>query len=214
MIKQNKWKFILSSAAILLPVLVGILLWNYLPEQLPTHWGPNGAPDHYSSRAFAVFALPAFLLAVHWLGLFVTSKDPKNKDQNRKVFGLVWWICPVISAFVGSISYTDALGVSLPVGTIAFVLIGILFVFVGNYMPKCKQNYTIGIKITWTLNDEENWNATHRIAGKTWVIGGILCILFAFLPTSWQWIAFLILIPLVVLIPLIYSYQYHKKHSA
>ena len=213
MMKQNKGKLILSSAVTLLPILVGLLLWEHLPEQLPTHWGPNGTPDQYSSRAFAVFALPLVLLAIHWFCLFVTSKDPKNKDQNRKVFGLTWFICPLVSAFTATLMYTAALGISLPVISIAFALIGILFLVIGNYMPKCKQNHTIGIKIPWTLNDEANWNATHRLAGKTWVIGGILCIAFTFLPTIAKVIALLALLPLLILIPCLYSYFYYKNHS-
>ncbi len=214
MIKQNKWKCLVSSLVILLPVLVGLLLWNRLPEQVVTHWGADGNPDGYSSRAVAVFVLPLFVFAIHWLCLFFTAKDPKNKDQHRKVFGLVWWICPLISLFVGGITYATALGLTVPVGTAALLLMGVGFIIIGNYIPKCKQNHTIGIKISWTLADEANWNATHRIAGKVWVIGGILFILSAFLPQAWQAFAALILLPFLVLIPLVYSYRYYRTHSS
>lgn len=213
MLKNNRRALLLSSAIILLPVLIGLLLWNRLPQEVPTHFGPDGQADGWSSKPFAVFGLPAFLLAVHWVCLFFTAKDPKNETQHHKVAGLVLWICPVVSLFVAFVSYAAALGLDVNVSLIAMLLVGVMFVAVGNYMPKCKQNHTIGIKIPWTLNDEGNWNATHRFAGKVWVIGGLLFIVCAFLPPPVFVWAFLPLIFALVLIPTLYSYNYHKKHG-
>ena len=86
-----------------------------------------------------------------------------------------------------------------------------MFVIIGNYLPKCKQNYTIGIRIKWTLENEENWNATHRIVGKLWVIGGILLIISVFLPDFMiLWVMVMAIIVLVI-IPVLYSYMYYKK---
>jgi len=213
MLKNNRRTQLLSSVIILLPVLAGLLLWNRLPQEVPTHFGPDGQADGWSSRGFAVFGLPAFLLAVHWVCLFFTAKDPKNQGQNPKLFTLVLWICPVVSLFVAFVSYTAALGVNVNVSLVAMLLVGVCFIAVGNYMPKCKQNHTIGIKIPWTLNDEDNWNATHRFAGKVWVIGGLLAILCAFLPPLIIVWAFLPLLFALVLIPTLYSYNYYKKHK-
>ena len=56
-----------------------------------------------------------------------------------------------------------------------------MFIGLGNYMPKLKQNYTIGIKVPWTLNSEENWNMTHRMAGKVYVVAGVISIIIALL---------------------------------
>ena len=92
MIKRNKLKLIFSSILIFLPSVVGLLLWNRLPESMTTHWGADGNADGFSGKAFAVFGMPLILLAIHWLCIFFTTKDPKNKDQNHKVFGLVLWI--------------------------------------------------------------------------------------------------------------------------
>ena len=87
---------------------------------------------------------------------------------------------------------------------------GALFVVIGNYLPKCKQSYTVGIKIPWTLNDEENWNKTHRLAGFLWVIGGVVIMATAFLGTFWLF--FVVLIPMVI-VPFVYSYSLYKKSS-
>lgn len=87
-------------------------------------------------------------------------------------------------------------------------MLGILFIFIGNYMPKTKQNSTLGIKIFWTLNNEENWNKTHRFAGKVWVIGGFVMVFSMFRPDL-AIIAMLV----CVIIPIIYSYNIYKKHQ-
>ena len=211
--KNKKIKLIISSLVILLPIVFGLIFWNQLPERIATHWGPNGDPDGWSSRELAVFALPLFLFAIHWLCVLVTSKDPKNKDKNQKAQSLVLFIIPILSLLVNGVMYMSALGMSLRVEMIMPIFFGLLFIVLGNYMPKCRQNYTIGIKISWTLNSEENWNATHRFAGKLWMIGGALIMLGVFLPTTYIFVAFFAITTLMVIAPAIYSYNFHKKES-
>lgn len=211
MLKNNRWKLVVSSAVILLPILLGLIFWNEFPEHMTTHWGADGNADGWSGRPFAVFGPPLFILAIHWLCVFFTARDPKNKGQNKKVFGLVLWICPVISLFANGIVYSAALGREFNSGSVTFLFLGLLFVIIGNYLPKCKQNFTIGIKVKWALANEENWNATHRIGGKIWVAGGLLMIACVFLPErviSW---ALIVLLSVVALIPILYSWLYYKK---
>ena len=175
------------------------------------HWGIDGTVDMWCTRPVAVFALPLFVLAIHWLCIFATEKDPKNKGQNQKVFRLVLWITPLVSLLANGMVYVSAFGNVVLPSVFANLLMGVVFIIIGNYLPKCKQNYTIGIKIMWTLENEENWNATHRIAGKVWVIGGLVLIACAILPES---VAVLLLVPVITLlvaIPFVYSYRYHKK---
>ena len=95
--------------------------------------------------------------------------------------------------------------------TFLFAFLGILFVIIGNYLPKCKQNHTIGIKIVWTLNNEENWNATHRISGKIWVIGGLCTIVCLFLPIEIVPYLLLPIFLMMIIIPILYSYIYYRK---
>lgn len=210
MIKNNKWKLIISSVIILLPILLGFIFRNELPEQMTTHWGADGNADGWSSRLFAVFGLPLIILAIHWFCVFFTAKDPKNKGQNNKVFGLVLWICPALSLFANGIVYSAAFGKEFNSETINLLFMGLLFVVIGNYLPKCKQNYTIGIKVKWALANEENWNATHRVGGKVWVVGGLLMMACIFIPESTIPWGLFILLP-VVIIPVLYSYLYYKK---
>jgi len=106
--------------------------------------------------------------------------------------------------------YTSlAMGVFIPIVLIAEALAGVVVLVCGNYLPKCKRNYTIGIKLPWTLDNEDNWNKTHRFAGFVWVIGGIVITLDAFLSIS----LFIILdvIVLLIILPVVYSYLLYQK---
>lgn len=210
MLKKNKGKLLITSLVILLPILFGLLIWDKLPERIATHWGTDGTANGFSSRSMAVFAMPLFILAMHWFCAFFTARDPKNKNQNNKVFGTVLWICPVTSLFANGMVYAAALGKELDLPFFTCILIGVMFVAVGNYLPKCRWNSTIGIKVKWALRSEENWNATHRFAGKTWVVGGVLTMLLAFLPETISTVGMPIFLIVLAVLPTGYSYYYNK----
>lgn len=214
MFKEYKGKIILTSVITLVPILLGLLLWNKLPDQIPTHWNAEGVIDGWSSKAFAVFALPGILVFFHLLCVLASSMDPKRKNYSGKLLGIVFWICPVISLVMMGVMYGTALGMKLKVDVIMLVLVGVTFLVVGNYMPKCKQNYTMGIKIPWTLNDEENWNYTHRFAGKLWMASGLLVLVSIFLPTSAMVVILMIVLFGSVIIPVIASYRFYKKKDS
>lgn len=211
MLKENKWKLIVSSMLIILPVLFGLIFWNRLPERVPVHWGMNGTPDGGGSPAMVVFLLPFILLLIHWVCMFVTACDSGNRNQNKKVFGLIFWICPVISIMVSGSMYAIAMGQSLHMMRVMPLLFGAAFVVVGNLMPKCRRNSTIGIKVKWALENEENWNATHRVGGRIWVAGGLLLMLGVFLPEEAMAPIVIPVLLLVACIPAVYSYLYYRK---
>ena len=213
MLKKYKGTLWASSVLTVLPILAGVILWNQLPQQVATHWGIDGTADGFSSKGFAVLGLPLILLAFHWGCVFISSLDQRYKDQNAKLFSIVLWIIPVISLFINTLIYAAALGKSFNVLAAAICLMGALFIVIGNYMPKCKQNRTLGIKIKWTLENEENWNATHRMSGKLWVAGGLLFFATALLPAPAAAIVVTVLLIALVAVPVIYSYVYHKKHG-
>ena len=208
MIKKNLKLLIITSIVILLPILAGIIFWNQLPDPMPSHWNAAGEIDGWSSKPFAVFGLPFILVAAQWLCLLGTAADPKKQNHQEKILHLVLWIIPVLSVVMHTFVYLIALGYGLRMEVMMPVFVGVVFVIIGNYMPKCKQNYTIGIKIPWTLNNEENWNKTHRLAGFVWVICGVAIILTGFLGSFW---IFLPITLLMVLAPIIYSYVLHRK---
>lgn len=213
MIKQHRKSLLITSFLTLLPLLAGILFWSRLPARLPTHWGFDGQIDGYSSRTFTVFALPLFLLATHWLCILATLKDPKNRRQNPKIFRLLLWVCPATSLLVGGMSYYAAFRPDLRADMLIALLLGLLFAALGNYIPKCRQNSTIGIRLKWTLESEENWNATHRFCGKVWLAGGVLMMLCALLPKALFMPVFMTLVFVISFLPIFYSYIYHKQQQ-
>ena len=188
MMKANKKTLIITSIVTILPVLIGIICWNRLPDVMATHFGFNNEANGFSSKAFAVFGLPLILLAVLWVGAFVTAHDPKRQNISPKMFSLMLWIAPVISLVAATTIYPVNLGYELDIAFFSELLVGLMFIIIGNYLPKARQNYTIGIKIPWTLANEENWNRTHRLAGYLWMICGILIVVIGvtrFVPAAW-----------------------------
>ena len=208
MLKKNKWGMIFSSVVILLPVVAGLLLWDRLPEQMPFHWNAAGEVDGWIGKTGGVFLGPAILLAVHWTCALVTGLDPKNKDKNEKAKQLILWILPVLSLLVNGMVYAAALGREVNVATLMPGLLGVMLVVLGNILPKCSRNSTIGIKIPWTLHSEENWNRTHRFAGRLWVVCGLGITVTGFLGCAQYAIPFALL---MVLVPVLYSYLLHRK---
>lgn len=209
-LKNYKKTMILTSVVTLLPILIGLMLWERLPEQVATHFTFDGTPNGWTGRGFTVFGIPLFLLVCQWFCAVATSADPKRKNMSEKLFKLVLWIIPVTSLLLTVACYGYALGYDTSHGSLGMAFLGVLFMIVGNYMPKCKQNYTMGIKLPWTLHDEENWNHTHRMAGYLWILGGFLMIVNIFL--KWNWLVFAVIIVAAV-VPTIYSYLYFRKHG-
>ena len=210
MIKKYKKTLILTSLVLLIPVIVGLLLWNQLPDPMPSHWNIHGEVDGYCSKAFAVFGLPALMIVLQWVCVLASMADPKQKNYNHKMMKLALWICPAIGLLLSFMVYPAAMGYSVPVEVIMPIIMGVLFIVTGNWLPKCQQTYTMGIKLPWTLASEANWNATHRFGGKVWVIGGIVTLLTAFLGSFWL---LLVILAVMVILPTVYSYLYYRRHK-
>ncbi|MBO5690776.1 MAG: SdpI family protein, partial [Spirochaetaceae bacterium] len=209
--KHTKLNIILSCIVLLSPMIFGLIVWNNLPESMPIHWGIHGEVDRWSSKTFAVFVLPLIILAIHGICIFASRKDFRNKKQSPKVMGLVLWICPLLSVMANSLTYAISLGKEINVLFVVSLTMGALFVLIGNYLPKCQQNRIVGIRLKWTLGNEANWNATHRFAGKVWVIGGLLLMASSLLPYSILPWAMITLLIVFTSLPILYSYRFYKK---
>ena len=154
--------------------------------------------------------MPLFLVAMQVFCIFMMNWDPKKKNIHKKNFGVVIWIIPVVSLLVAVVTYGTAMGVPIDVNFLMMLVMGVVFFLIGNYMPKCKQNYTMGIKLPWTLHDEANWDYTHRLAGKLWSVGGCIIILTSFLRNAY---VLLVILLVMVLVPTVASYRYYKAHK-
>ena len=120
---------------------------------------------------------------------------------------------PATSILVSGITYAVALGWKFRLAGLLFAGLGLMFAAIGNYLPKCRPNRTVGIRISWTLGSEENWIATHRFAGKVWVIGGVTMVLAALLPEVPGIIVTILAVAALSILPIAYSYRYHRIHG-
>ncbi|WP_138338615.1 MULTISPECIES: SdpI family protein [Streptococcus] len=211
-VKINKKLLLFTSILILLSSLVGCVFWYQLPEKIPTHFNLLGQADGYNHKVFAIFGLPALMLLMHWLLLFLMIKDPKSSNISSKIQVLIYWIIPFVSCLSMISIYGESLGYSMMSGLLAQIFMGVLMIVIGNYLPKTRKNYIIGIRLPWTLESDKNWRKTHRLAGKIWVLGGLLLFLNSFVQIYVYWVFFLTLL-LVVLMPGVYSYQLSKSES-
>ena len=188
-IADHKGQLILSSLVTLLPALAG---WQMAWEAA------------------------AFLLG-HWLVLLVVFSDRRNREnQSRKAVRLIFWIMPAVSLLTGGVTALLQRGVQ-SVSTLSTAMamgFGLLFIVLGNYMPKFRQNSFMGIRVKWTLESEANWNATHRMGGKVWVAGGFACLAGAMLPIQAMGVVFPVVLVTVALAPIVYSYYYSKTQPA
>ena len=211
MIKNNKWKCILSSIVILLPMLIGLFAKDLLPEEVVLHWGMDGMPDGWGSPLGIFFILPPIMLAIHWLCLLVDNYFSHSKGQNPKLQNLMIWLIPLISLFVTATMVFSLSGKMPNVSAFLCGVMGALFLVIGNYLPKTTRNLTMGIKIKWAQSSDENWNATHRFAGKIFVLIGVVC--FALMPIK-AVIAlpcFFVLLLLGIFSTVFYSYRFYQK---
>lgn len=211
-LKNNRGTIIITTIVCLLPILLGIALWDKLPSEIATHFGEDGVPNGWSSRGFAVFGLPLIVTGCHLLCTAATCADPKNQRLGDKMFKLILWICPLVTLLCAISIYGYALGMDINVEMMGRIFVGLVFIVVGNYLPKCRQNYTVGIKLPWTLNDENNWNATHRFAGWVWMIGGVVFILDVFVNVGGMWTS-LGLILILAFVPMVYSFIYYVRNK-
>lgn len=214
MMKQYRKPLIVTSILTLLPVFVGLLLWNRFPDAVPTHYDLSGQADGWGSAVYAVFFPPVLMLVLHWLCVILTVRDPGNQKQNGKMFQLVLWIIPITSNLCCCGMYALALGKDFDITFWTVLGMGILFALLGNYLPKTRMNSTMGIKVSWAYTSGDNWNATHRFAGKLWFFGGIGMMFLAFLPDGWAITALFLIILIISIVPMVYSWRYWKKQVA
>ena len=191
---------------------IGFILYNKLPSMIPMHWNIWGQVDNYMPKSKSLWIFPTVSLIMLVLFKVIPSFDPK-KDKYR-LFKHEWEIMQSGIIIFFAYLYFIILYVSLNPGAaiiqLIFIGIGALFILLGNYLSKIRQNYFIGIKIPWTLSSENNWNKTHRYASWCFVIAGIITIAESY----FIWYAPVVIfasIFLTLALPIIYSFLLFKK---
>lgn len=208
---MKKRAIIISFILLLVPIILGIVFYDKMPEQLPTHWGTNGEVDQYSSKLMALILLPCILFAVQGIVIFVTKNDPRKKNISESGLNIILFICPVLSIVISFVIILYGLNKPIDTSKLVGLIISLLIIVLGNFIPKQRRNYTLGIRVPWALNSDDNWNATHRFGGIVMVVGGILALIGVLLFDN----ILFYLIPIMIagILPVIYSYLYYVKYE-
>jgi len=188
-----------------------------LPAQVVTHWGVDGEPNGWSSPIMAAILMPGIMLLLSLLFSALPNIDPLRK--NYEFHGSVYFLLAnAIVGFMGAVHVLligSALGWPIDMRRAIPILLGLLFVVMGNLIPRIRPNWFMGIRTPWTLSSERVWRKTHRIGGYTFILGGLLFIATGFLATgkSGRTIMLVSILP-VILWPVIYSYLEWRREKA
>jgi len=201
---------------VLLPFLYLAYVWNQLPTQVPLHWNLKGEVDRYGDKSELILIPILTSLLIYVIFLAVPYIDPKKQIQKmgKKYDTLKWIITTFMSVLALFIIYT-AKNQSIANPNYILLLFGVLFIIFGNYFKTIKANYFIGIRTPWTLESESVWKETHKLGGKIWFAGGLLIILSCLIVNKEiNFIIFMSITAIMVLVPVVYSYVLFKKQNA
>lgn len=199
---------IITTVLCLLPIILSAALYDRLPDTVVTHWGFNNEPNGWSPKWLACFGLPVLMAVMNLIIGIATDNSKEINGASKVVVNISRWIVPALTLILMPITLYYSLGAEINIERIVCTLLGVLFTAIGNYLPKCRQNYIIGIKLPWTLSSEENWNKTHRLGGYVWMIGGVVMLL-----GTWAGVSRMTVVVLfaMILIPSVYSYILHRR---
>jgi uncharacterized membrane protein len=201
---------------VLIVLMVGFALAVYgrLPEQVPTHFDLSGEPDDWMDRFPGAFLLPAIAAGIYALLFALRRIDPRREHYRR--FKETWWVVlnviALLMAALHVLSLGLALGWPIDMGRAITVAVGLLFFGLGNYLPRLRSNWWMGIRTPWTLDSEVVWRETHRVGGWTFVAAGLVLVLAGlFVPAGpREWVTGIAL-AIAVAIPLVYSYVAYRR---
>lgn len=199
----------------LLPVIYIALVWKQVPDKVAMHFDINGEPDRYGNKselALMTGILFVVSLGVYYLMANINRIDPKRYAQeNTSRFRKIGFAVTVfMSGLTCFIIYSSINGGSKMDTSLILAAVCLLLAVIGNYMPNLKPNYFAGMRLPWTLEDPENWKATHALAGKIWFIGGILLGIVCFiLPQKAAFAVFMTGVVAMVLIPAVFSWRFY-----
>lgn len=191
-------------------------MYSRLPGQIPTHWDMQGQVNGYTSRAWGVWLMPVVLLAMAIILPRIPAIDPRreNYEKFRPSYDLV---INAIMTLIG-ILHVAILGVGagwpIPMGRVTPLLIGMLFVVIGNVLPRARPNWLFGIRTPWTLTNDRVWERTHRVGGLLFVIAGLLLAIGAFVLPAAFLPTVIIGIGIAAIVPVVYSYFAWRQESS
>jgi uncharacterized membrane protein len=218
MSRINRFKWPL--AVILLHLAAMAWFFAVLPgdAKVPTHWNIHNQIDNWTNKAGGILfgiGLNVFLFLLFYLMPWYSPWYRRNRERFE---GLLPRLClmlvifaSVLTIYALSMAKWPALGV-LSINLI-LVLIGFLFIFLGNILPKVPKNFFIGIRTPWTLANETIWDRTHRLGGYLYVLGGLIMLIKGFvLPGNQVFqISTAVIALALFLYPLLHSFIVYRR---
>ena len=209
MMEANKKQIVYSFLIVFIPTLVGVGMASQLPDRIAVHFNFAGVADGFANKWMVIFGMPCLMAVIHAVVLFAVCNDPKKNNIGSKMTNVVFWMIPIFSIVLMSVLYAIAMGWNINILSAIGMIVGIMFMVLGNYMTKNRQNYTVGIRTPWTLHSHENWNHTHRFAGKLWVLLGLVTIVASFFEGMVNYAILAIIV--CSFMPVVYSFYLYKK---
>ncbi len=209
---MRKWIPLLIITA---AVVASAFVYPKLPASVPTHWDMLGRPNGWSSRFWGAWLMPIFLVAIWAFMRVLPAIDPRGGNYAKFGGAYEGIIVSIMLFMLGLhiITLRAALGYPVAMGRVLPVMMGVLFVAIGNLLPRARPNWFIGIRTPWTLSSDRVWEKTHRFGGHIFVASGILIVLGALLLPMWTHIVLFIIVSLCVASVLIYSYLEWKREQ-
>ncbi|MFA5829786.1 MAG: SdpI family protein [Candidatus Gracilibacteria bacterium] len=206
-------KEIFPLSLIILSFVVSVYFYLNFPQSVPIHWGIDGEVNGWGSPAVAAFLTPAITAVCYGILLLVPFIDPKKERyvEFEKPYHVFKNVVVLFVTVLHFMTGAYALGYNIPMGRAILVLVGFLFIIIGNYMGKIKSNWMIGVRTPWTLSNEDVWNKTNRLGGKLFVIGGLIFLLNALVLQLNMAVVTIAVLILVAVVPIVYSYVLFRK---
>jgi uncharacterized membrane protein len=205
---------ILSLVLILAATLTGLLLWNRLPDLMPSHWNAAGAIDGYMSKLWGVFLMPIITVALVVLFLVIPQIDPlkANIAKFRDAFNLFVVGFVAYMLYIYALTLAASLGYQFNMTIMLLPVVGLLFIGIGYMMGKARRNFFIGIRTPWTLSSETVWDETHKLGAKMFMLGGLVTIVSAFLGENGIWLMLIAMLA-AAFVPIVYSYILWRREN-
>lgn len=202
---------IVSTVYVAIAVGVAIWLWPHMPARVPSHWGIDGHPNGYASRFRVVAMWPLLILGMALLATVLPRISPKRFEMESfaGIYAALMLVIQGTMLVLGVAAMLAGAGHAVPMATIAPLAAGVLLMVLGNYMGKLRRNFFMGVRTPWTLTSEAVWERTHRLAGRTYVLGGVAMVVLALAGALSGWA--LAAVVVVLLIPHVCSYFIYRR---
>ncbi len=214
--KNEKSMMRIMLVIAIIPLLITVVVFNRLPDLIPMHWNVNGQIDAYYPKFPYAFAAPVIgLMIVFFMGI-LPKFDPKreNYDKFKSQYQFIKIFMLLFFAVIQFITLSISLGADfIRVDMVIKLMVGIMFIVIGNLLPKLKHNYFVGIKTPWTIANESVWLRSHRHGGYVWFATGLALVVLAFIPGTISAAIYFILILIASFEPMIYSYLSYRKKA-